>query len=250
MRNYLRKIPDPLIRLVIVFGVFFGVILFIRGFIIPPELKETGIHRTSAIERELSKEIHYAGSGICAECHDEEYDLKNDGYHQKLSCEVCHGASLEHSEEPDEYTPTAPRERKFCPECHIYNPSRPTGFPQINPIAHNPLKACIECHDPHDPAPLETPRECSACHAQIAITKAESPHVMLDCKTCHDTPEDHKLTPRLIRAGKPVGRELCAGCHDNGSDEEEVPKIDVYTHGEKYVCWQCHYPHMPEVNHE
>jgi hypothetical protein len=23
-----------------------------------------------------------------------------------------------------------------------------------------------------------------------------------------------------------------------------VPTIDMDTHGEKYVCWQCHYPHM------
>jgi len=23
-----------------------------------------------------------------------------------------------------------------------------------------------------------------------------------------------------------------------------VPTVDMATHGEKYVCWQCHYPHM------
>ncbi len=247
MDNMLRKIPDPLIRLIVVFGLFFGAVFLIRAFVIPAALKEVGFQRTSAIERELAHEISFVGSSACAECHDDIYDLKKAGYHSNLSCEGCHGAAAAHIEDPDEFQPSAPRERKFCSQCHTYNLSRPSGFPQINPVAHNPLKPCITCHDPHDPVPPETPAECAACHAQIARMKAVSPHVLLECDVCHMTPEMHKLQPNLVRSVKPSRRELCAQCHGTNSQVPETPKVDILTHGEKYLCWQCHYPHMPEV---
>lgn len=247
MGNFLKIFPDQIIRLVIVFGILIIGVWIIRNYVIPSEFKETGFQRSSAIERELSKETRYAGSRVCSECHDEEYGIKKTGYHKNLSCEVCHGPAMEHTEEPFEITPRAPRERKFCPLCHTYNLSRPTGFPQINPIVHNPLEPCITCHDPHDPEPPEVPRECTACHEKIARTKAVSPHVMLECTTCHVTPEEHKIRPRLIRPTKPSEREFCAKCHGKTSTVKKPPKIDLITHGEKYLCWQCHYPHMPEV---
>jgi ribosomal protein S27AE len=28
---------------------------------------------------------------------------------------------------------------------------------------------------------------------------------------------------------------------------KDVPKVDFASHGEKYLCWQCHYPHLPEI---
>ncbi len=247
LKSFLKKFPDPIIRLSIVFGLFIALILFIRIFIIPSELKEVGSQRTSAIERELAKETHYAGSSVCAECHEDKHSLKNSSYHRNLSCEMCHGPAGEHAEDPSEGQLSVPTERKFCPLCHTYNLSRPTGFPQINPLAHNPLKPCIACHDPHDPRPSEIPKECVACHAQIARTKAVSPHVFLECTTCHTTPDEHKIEPRLVKPSKPVRREFCAQCHRGDSKIKDTPKVDFNTHGEQYLCWQCHYPHMPEI---
>jgi ribosomal protein S27AE len=26
----------------------------------------------------------------------------------------------------------------------------------------------------------------------------------------------------------------------------EIPRVEMRTHGERYLCWQCHYPHFPE----
>ena len=245
------KLPDQVIRIGISFIVLIVLVISVRVFVIPDELKKKGIFNTTAIERELSKDIQYAGSEICSDCHDEQHELKQEGYHNKLSCEVCHGASYIHSEEPDDATPSAPRERKFCPVCHTYNPSRPTGFPQINPFAHNPLEPCINCHDPHDPTPPETPAECVACHNSIASTLAVSPHVKLECITCHNTPEEHKIKPREVRPSKPTKRAFCGQCHSKKSSNREAPKINLSTHGnngEKYLCWQCHYPHLPELD--
>lgn len=247
MKNFLNAIPDQVIRLVIAFTALIVFVFIIKTWIIPPELKETGIYRTSAIETELAKPIKYIGNGYCADCHDDIAELKSSGYHFSLSCESCHGAGIEHSEDPEEITPNMPHQREFCSHCHTYNLSRPTGFPQINPIAHNPLDACTACHDPHNPEPTEVPQECSACHTQIARTKSVSSHVKLDCGDCHEAPQEHKINPRLVKPTKPIRREFCGQCHSTKSDYRGALKIDMIEHGENYLCWQCHYPHMPEV---
>ncbi|MEK6755537.1 MAG: cytochrome c3 family protein [Bacteroidota bacterium] len=245
MKKLLQRIPDALLRILVVFAVIVGSILSIR-YIIPAPLKDAQVHIKSTVDREMSRAIRYAGSDVCASCHD-EYNIKKGGYHRNLSCETCHGAAKEHTENPTETKPRLSRMREFCSGCHTYNPSRPTGFPQINPVAHNPLKPCVVCHNPHDPKPPRVPQECQACHAEIARTKSVSPHVLLECTTCHNVPQGHKLAPRVTRATIPSERKFCGKCHDSDSNVKDTPKIDLATHGEKYLCWQCHYPHMPEV---
>jgi ribosomal protein S27AE len=86
------------------------------------------------------------------------------------------------------------------------------------------------------------------CHGEIQRTKDLSPHALLECTTCHETPEEHKVRPRSIRPGKPVAREFCGTCHSAPSPKDDIPQIDLAKHGAKYMCWQCHYPHMPEVH--
>ncbi len=247
MAKRVNKIPDSILRALVAVATFAILMILVRAFLVPAELKEVGTQRTSAIARELAKEVKFAGSIACAECHNDIYNVKKSGYHRDLSCEGCHGAASAHIDEPEEVQPPAPRERKFCPQCHTYNLSRPSGFPQINPAAHNPLKPCITCHDPHDPVPPETPRECEACHAQIARTKAASPHIYLECITCHPTSDKHKIAPKTVKSQKPTDSELCAQCHGLDSKVEDTPKVNILVHGEKYLCWQCHYPHMPEL---
>lgn len=246
MKNRPPWIPDALWRLLIAFAFILGGVIVVRS-IIPAELKDTALHVSSTIDRETAKPVRYAGSEICADCH-EEYEMKKKGYHVNLSCETCHGPTAKHTEDPTEVKPVAPRMREFCEHCHNYDPSRPTGFPQINPAVHNPLKPCISCHNPHDPKPPKVPEECRACHEEIARTKAVSPHVLLECTTCHTVPKDHKISPRTVKATIPSGRDFCGKCHSEDSSVKETPKIDLVTHNEKYVCWQCHYPHMPELD--
>lgn len=246
MKAFREYIPDALLRILLVFVVLIGGVLFARS-LIAPELKDAELHVKRTVAREMSKPIRYAGSDVCASCH-EEYSVKKAGYHKNLSCETCHGTAQEHAENPTEVKPTLPRMREFCVLCHRYNPSRPTGFPQINPVAHNPLKPCITCHNPHDPKPPTVPQECQACHAEIARTKAVSPHVQLDCTTCHGVPQEHKLTPRNVKATIPSERSFCGKCHSMESRVKDTPKVDFATHGENYLCWQCHYPHMPELD--
>jgi len=240
------KIPEQVQRLLIVNGMLVAAALALRFYVIPPALVSTAIHRSSTVERELAKPVKFAGTENCAVCHDGEAATKGKGFHRNLSCEGCHGPANEHANNPEAVKPPAPRDRKFCPVCHSYEASRPTGFPQINPTTHNPLKACIDCHDPHDPAPPQAPRECSACHAQIERTKSVSSHALVSCATCHTAPEQHKIAPRTALPTKPQTREFCSQCHGQDAKQKEPPKVDFTTHGMPYLCWQCHYPHLPE----
>ena len=77
--------------------------------------------------------------------------------------------------------------------------------------------------------------------------RAVSRHAALDCNQCHNAPVQHKVTPRTVHPEKPRTRLFCAKCHGkDANSSKEIPRIDVDTHGGRYLCWQCHYPHMPE----
>jgi hypothetical protein len=240
------KFPEQISRLAVVIAVLVGGVLVTRFVVIPASYFSPRVHRAATVKRELARPISFAGVATCRECHSDEYDTKSKGYHKGVACETCHGPAAAHADDPTNIKPYAPRDRKFCPVCHSYDASRPTGFPQINPTAHNPLKACIACHNPHDPVPPQVPQECSACHAQIARTKALSSHALLPCTTCHHASQQHKISPRSALPSKPETREFCGQCHATGASNPDAPKVDLATHGGPYVCWQCHYPHLPE----
>ena len=246
MNNKKERLPHHITRLIIVFILCIAGVVFVYSAI-PNSFTDRDLHKTLTVERESAKDISFARESVCAECHEDEYALVNSSYHRNVSCQVCHGPAQAHTQD-EAITPSAPRERKLCPVCHLYDSSRPTGFPQINPNTHNPVAPCFNCHDPHDPTPTETPLECTACHAEIASTKSLSHHVQLSCEECHDVPEQHKVHPRSIRPTVPREREFCGKCHAEGAGEAGATSVNMTTHGEKYLCWQCHFPHMPEAN--
>jgi len=244
----MKRIPDQLIRLSVPFLFIILALLIIKQFVTPETFGDLGHYRAAAIEDISSIEPHYAGFQACLDCHEDIMEVQQGSYHRNISCEVCHEPSLEHVNDPTEHLPPAPRERGFCPLCHNYLDARPTGFPQIITMTHNPGKPCINCHDPHDPTPPHVPGDCAACHRQIARTKMVSHHVDIQCTECHDTPEEHMINPRLSRAMKPADREFCGGCHAEDAQKSVTNlRIDIDTHGGVYVCWECHYPHLPEA---
>jgi hypothetical protein len=247
-QNYWRSLPEQIKRLVIIIIILFLLFIFIRPLFIPDDFGIYGHFRASAVDEIVALEIKYAGQETCFDCHDDVMETKYDGYHKNVACEVCHGPGSAHTEDPEAAQLIAPTGRGYCTLCHEYLPSRPTGFPQIVAAAHNPNEPCIGCHDPHDPDPPEVPKECEACHAQIARTTALSHHANIPCTFCHQTPEEHKTNPREVLPDKPNSREFCAQCHgSNISNQKGIPKVDLLTHEPRYVCWQCHYPHLPEA---
>ena len=239
--------PKQITRLLIVFAVLIAGLVAVRQRLLPKTFGERGHYRAAAVTFVQTRPIRYAGRETCAGCHTDIATVHSENRHQTVACEVCHGPAAAHAESPVDNPLPAPRKRAYCPLCHGYDPSRPTGFPQIDPATHNPVKPCITCHNPHQPEPPHVPGECSACHGEIARTKAVSRHALLACTECHAAPVQHKITPRLVRPDKPRTRAFCARCHGkDAKSAAEIPRIDVETHGGRYLCWQCHYPHLPE----
>ncbi|OGU04118.1 MAG: hypothetical protein A2085_00970 [Gemmatimonadetes bacterium GWC2_71_10] len=231
------------------FAVVGGVFLAARTVLQPATFGDIGHYRSAAVDSIAVLPIRYAGHEACEPCHVPVVDRKSQSYHRNVACEVCHGPQAEHVASPLEHRPPAPRERARCPLCHGYNPSRPTGFPQIDPVTHNPPRPCITCHDPHDPTPPHPPESCTACHGEIARTKAVSYHAQLPCSQCHSAEPRHVVAPRQSRPTKPGNREFCGRCHaQDARSAPEIPRIDLNTHNRGYVCWQCHYPHHPEAS--
>lgn len=247
-RKRLIPLPDQVIRLLAVAIIIMAVFISIRGLFIPATFGDLGHYRAASIDSIAALEISYAGYKACDECHDDIAISKAESYHQNVNCESCHGPAASHIESEGEILPHVPRDRDHCLICHVYNPAKPTGFPQIDPIAHNPVKPCIACHDPHVPDPPETLNGCSACHGDIYRTKALSPHAPLKCIECHTTPAEHASNPRFTSSKKPTNRTHCTKCHAKDSEADRfIPRIDAETHGERYLCWECHYPHYPEA---
>jgi hypothetical protein len=241
------KFPDQVVRLAVLLIAALVVLILLRQQFVPETFGELGHYRAAAVEIVAAQPIRYAGLQACAECHTDEADMKASSYHRGLTCEGCHGPASAHAEDPTETHPVVPKEREGCLHCHDYLPSRPTGFPQIIETFHNPMEPCTGCHDAHDPTPPETPGSCSACHAEIARTKSVSHHRTIDCDTCHEATEEHRISPRSHLPTKPVQRDFCGQCHAVAADSSpEIPRVELGEHGGRYLCWQCHYPHFPE----
>lgn len=247
------KLPEQVTRLGIVILAILAVVLSLRLLILPSLLFSpfsAKPHQAAKVEREMQKPPHYAGVATCRKCHAEQYDAKYAGYHKTINCENCHGPSAAHAanEKDKALMPRRPKDREFCLACHAYDRTRPNGFPQVDPQEHNGRKQCVRCHDPHDPKPDEPVTDCGACHGRIARTKALSTHAPLACTECHTVNDQHMVHPRTALPSKPDNRESCGRCHASDTTDPAASKsrVDMATHGRAYVCWECHYAHLPE----
>ncbi len=238
--------PQQVPRLAVVFVVAVAALVVARRVLIPESFGERGHYRALAVDSIAARDMEYAGHQECALCHPGIAQVRAEGNHRGVSCEVCHGPAASHVSAPMDTKPPISRDRELCVLCHAFNLSRPTGFPQIDSATHNPRLPCIGCHVAHAPEPPLAPRDCGACHGQIARQKAVSHHASLDCVTCHETPEEHRTDPRSVRPSKPQDRSFCGACHAGGA-VGGIPQVNLSTHGAPYVCWQCHYPHFPEA---
>jgi len=243
-----KNVPQQVPRLLLAFTLAAAGFIFARSILVPETFGELGHYRAAAIDSIVAYPISYAGQQECGLCHGSVLERRLTGNHSGLSCEVCHGPAAAHVAAPMDTKPSAPTERTLCPVCHSYDAARPTGFPQIDPVAHNPLMPCVTCHEAHAPEPPVAPGECSACHGQIARQKAVSHHAGLSCTTCHETPDEHKTDPRAVTPEVPIDRAFCGACHSMGDVEgSRTPQVSLASHGNGYLCWQCHYPHYPET---
>jgi Cytochrome c554 and c-prime len=242
------RLPEQVTRLGVVIAAIVAVVLLLRLVVLPPSMFSAKPHQEAAVAREMAKPVRHAGVAACRECHEEQFQEKYGGAHRNINCENCHGPSAAHTADENAPKPPRPRERDFCLRCHAYDASRPNGFPQVDPQQHRPGKKCLSCHEAHDPVPPKTPETCGGCHGRIERTKALSAHAQVECSACHAVDERHMTEPRLALPTKPTSREVCGRCHAPDATDPAASKatVDLATHGRTYVCWECHYAHLPE----
>ena len=148
----LLPMPPQIVRLVILTIAIVGSYLVARAFLTPASFREYGWYRGEALNELASREPVFAGKKSCEECHSDVFKKLLTAEHKGLSCEGCHAAALEHTQNPDNTKLNPPKmAMSACTRCHEANPSRPKWLKQIASAHHYAGQKCTECHLPHQP---------------------------------------------------------------------------------------------------
>ena len=144
--------PIQIRRHLIILSIVIVISFLLRQWLVPESFGDLGHYRANSLGDNELFEMHYAGQEACAECHEEEYDLKEMDMHFELACETCHGPSLVHTETNESVDVWIPETRDFCGLCHAINAARSKDIIlQIDMNEHNPEENCTYCHNPHAP---------------------------------------------------------------------------------------------------
>jgi hypothetical protein len=147
-------------RLGFLLVLLFAVVIVGRHFLVPDSFGQMGHYRYDALFEFYDKEPVHGGQGACAECHDDAADDKAGGAHAGVQCEVCHDVIASHIRDDDKFADMkVNRSVGLCTLCHLAQPARPAGHPQIVLAEHLELEpgqrpsedACLECHEAHNP---------------------------------------------------------------------------------------------------
>lgn len=134
--------------------------VLVRHFLYPKSFGVHGHYRFDSVAEYAAQIPAHGAPDACADCHDEEAEVKADGKHASVSCEVCHGPLRTHVEE-DAKVAAMPvsRSHELCGVCHRRLVARRDGFPQVVFIDHVKERGaemteavCLECHDAHSPS--------------------------------------------------------------------------------------------------
>jgi len=158
-------------RALLAIGIIVCALFLVRPWLVPASFGQYGAYRGAHLEEERAYEPVHAGGRVCADCHEENSELKDKGRHASVPCETCHFQPYAGKDRPGAHpeVATAPdRSRAACTVCHEFLPSRPAKFPQVKDFdAHiggawskledkglgalNLGAQCITCHNPHRP---------------------------------------------------------------------------------------------------
>lgn len=206
----------------------------------------------------------YAGSDVCAECHEDRvasfqsspHGIKADPRRPaaKQQCETCHGPGKAHADSGGGkgvggiigLSPTSPlpaeKKNAQCLQCHAGS----TGGLRLtralwdgSPHQMRGL-SCSNCHTVHAPKTvISEPDTCGQCHKNIKAQLLRPSHHpiregKLKCTNCHNphgTVADKLITANFVN-------EKCYECHAEKRGPflwEHVPSIEN--------CLTCHTPH-------
>jgi len=144
--------PVQVKRLLLAFAVFIGIMLGLKYFLTPESWREYGAYRGYALTEIADKEAKFVQMDDCAMCHDSIAELKTQGEHISIQCEICHGPGYKHAEDDENNKMEIPKTNQFCMRCHTKNPASPNKIiKQIDAVEHAEGEECITCHNPHQP---------------------------------------------------------------------------------------------------
>jgi hypothetical protein len=135
-----------------------ALILVVRHFMVPDDFGVHGesftynFHRLSNIDEWNAFPLKYKDRAYCNECHEDKFQENQASAHGIVQCENCHGAALDHPDDPEALE--IDRSRDLCLRCHTalaYPGSQRNDIPGIDPEMHNTDDKCSECHNPHNP---------------------------------------------------------------------------------------------------
>jgi len=147
--------------LLIVFGII-GTVLIGKHFFTPDSWGKYGHYRADYIDEEASRPIKYGQNDSCKKCHEEVNELKDEGHHKRLSCEICHSPLSEHIKDGkkigDMRVAKGDELDAMCLRCHQAGVvGRPANFPTVDKKEHLKDKKvradhhCNQCHTVHKP---------------------------------------------------------------------------------------------------
>jgi uncharacterized CHY-type Zn-finger protein len=145
-----------LFRFAGLFVLAFLIFLVVRHYVVPKSFGQYGHYRGNAIGEIAAHPTKFAGHEACEACHTDVVEIKKNGKHAHVNCEVCHGALAQHADDPT-VKPVLPDTAALCTRCHTASAAKPKSFPQVVPADHSQGLSCETCHNPHNPG-LNAPK--------------------------------------------------------------------------------------------
>jgi DmsE family decaheme c-type cytochrome len=203
----------------------------------------------------------YAGSDICASCHEEVAKAMDRTPHYRMKfqsakeagatgCEACHGPGSAHAEAGGDVTKiisfktlSSKEANQRCQACHGYG-NEHSNFTRTAHASND--VGCVDCHSPHkskEPRLLvkSQPELCYTCHTEMRaeFSKPYRHRVnqgLVQCTDCHN--EHGGYVGKQLRATA-AQDQVCFKCHTEKQGPFVYEHLPVKTEG----CSACHTPH-------
>lgn len=253
-------------HIIAIFSIIFVLILVAlisKKLLQPDSFDKFGHYRWKALSEIENQKIINQNIKVCAECHNDIYQIHQKDAHYHVPCVDCHGAGDSHvafhrdtSKSKSISKKQAEMPKKYnlegCLFCHRKLAARPSDFPQIDKDKHfkflkvtKPNTKCTDCHSPHQPIFLLTDVKnsrlhpivyrCNDCHSKPVkkdYSKVEGHPKIFECKDCHaEIVKEFKQSPHNEYVE-------CRTCHLFHKEDETIGRI--YKNGNARFCLLCH----------
>ena len=219
---------------------------------------QTQSQSASSPSKAIPRPDDYAGSEMCATCHEKIVKSSAIEPHAKLAaehgakdvtCETCHGPAKAHIESGGDtstllrFAKATPKQAdQKCLSCHMGD------HPNFGRTAHAAaLVGCTSCHSIHKSEPHTAELKakestlCYQCHTDIKAAFMQPfhhrvPEGLIKCGDCHDP--HGTFQPKMVHVSA-TQDAICTKCHTDTLGPFVYEHPPLKTEG----CSFCHSPH-------